>query len=189
MAEGGLRERSKARRRTAIIRAVYRLFAERGYDATTIADAAEVALCTVAMYFPSKQDIALSRFSESADTLTRRAGPPRSRRDGDAGCRPVAARQGRRAGGDGRSGSGDAACSRPTPSCAPCGRRGWPRPSARPPRPSPGTPVHTRRLWARIATAAASAIVIELGDSFPGSDREQAIITAMQFLEAGIATL
>ena len=66
MAEIGLRERSKARRRAAIIRAAYELFAERGYDATTVADiaeAAEVAPRTVAMYFPAKQDIALSRFA------------------------------------------------------------------------------------------------------------------------------
>jgi len=69
----GLRERSKARRQEAIVRAAYRLFADRGYDATTVADiaaAAEVAPRTVAMYFPSKQDIALSRFSQAADELT-----------------------------------------------------------------------------------------------------------------------
>jgi AcrR family transcriptional regulator len=71
--ELGLRERSKARRKDAIIRAAYRLFAERGYDATTVADiaaAAEVAPRSVAMYFPSKQDIALSRFGEAAGKLT-----------------------------------------------------------------------------------------------------------------------
>ncbi len=39
-ADGGLRERSKARRREAIIRAALELFADRGYDATTIADIA-----------------------------------------------------------------------------------------------------------------------------------------------------
>src|ERR1700735_659292 len=73
MAEIGLRERSKARRRAAIIRAAYELFAERGYDATTVADiaeAAEVAPRTVAMYFPAKQDIALSRFSDGVASLT-----------------------------------------------------------------------------------------------------------------------
>src|ERR1700684_2679518 len=70
----GLRERSKARRRAAIIRAALELFADRGYDATTIADiaaAAEVAPRTVAMYFPSKQDIAMARFGQVADELTR----------------------------------------------------------------------------------------------------------------------
>jgi len=61
------------RRRAAIIRAALELFAERGYDATTIADiaaAADVAPRTVAMYFPSKQDIAMSRFTQSIDELT-----------------------------------------------------------------------------------------------------------------------
>ncbi len=73
MPEVGLRERSKTRRRAAIIRAAYELFAEHGYDATTIADiaeAAEVSPRTVAMYFPAKQDIALSRFSDGVASLT-----------------------------------------------------------------------------------------------------------------------
>ena len=71
--EPGLRERNKKLRQDAVVRAAYRLFAERGYDATTVADiaaAAEVAPRTVAMYFPSKQDIALSRFGEAADEVT-----------------------------------------------------------------------------------------------------------------------
>jgi AcrR family transcriptional regulator len=73
MVEEGLRERSKARRRAAVTRAAFELFAERGYDATTVADIAaraEVAPRTVAMYFRSKQDMALSRFGEAADRLT-----------------------------------------------------------------------------------------------------------------------
>jgi hypothetical protein len=73
MTQTGLRERSKARRQAAIIRAAYELFAERGYDATTVADiaeAAEVAPRTVAMYFPAKQDIALSRFSDGVASLS-----------------------------------------------------------------------------------------------------------------------
>ena len=83
MPEAGLRERSKARRRAAIIRAAYELFAERGYHATTIADiaeAAEVSPRTVAMYFPAKQDIALSRFSDGVASLT---GAIRDRRPGE----------------------------------------------------------------------------------------------------------
>ena len=70
--EIGLRERSKARRRAAILRAAYQLFAERGYDATTVADiaaAAEVAPRTIALYFPAKQDIALSRFDAALEDL------------------------------------------------------------------------------------------------------------------------
>jgi AcrR family transcriptional regulator len=72
MATGGLRERSKTRRREAIQRTAYALFAERGYAATTIADiaeAAEVAPRTVTLYFPSKQDLALSTWQDFADRL------------------------------------------------------------------------------------------------------------------------
>ena len=53
----GLRERSKARRRALIIQTAMRLFAERGYTHTTVADiaeAAELAPRTVAGYFPTK---------------------------------------------------------------------------------------------------------------------------------------
>ncbi|WP_159674758.1 TetR/AcrR family transcriptional regulator [Streptomyces mexicanus] len=67
------RERSKARRREAIRRAGMRLFAEQGYDGTTIADiaaAADVAPRTVSLYFPSKHDIALSVPDEIASRLT-----------------------------------------------------------------------------------------------------------------------
>ncbi|MBH0777773.1 TetR/AcrR family transcriptional regulator [Nocardia bovistercoris] len=59
----GLRERSRARRRRAIEAAALRLFAEKGYDATTvaqIAEAAEVSARTVTLYFPSKLDMAMS---------------------------------------------------------------------------------------------------------------------------------
>lgn len=55
----GLRERSKARRRRHILHTALRLFAERGYDKTSIADiadAADVAPRTVTGYFPSKLD-------------------------------------------------------------------------------------------------------------------------------------
>ncbi|HEY0573756.1 MAG TPA: helix-turn-helix domain-containing protein [Pseudonocardia sp.] len=73
MTELGLRERSKARRRAAIVRAAFTLFAERGYHATTVADiaeAAEVAPRTIPLYFASKQDIALSRFTAFAERVT-----------------------------------------------------------------------------------------------------------------------
>jgi AcrR family transcriptional regulator len=58
----GLRERNKERRRSTILNCAYQLFAERGYQATTIADiaaAADIAPRTVSLYFPSKQDIVL----------------------------------------------------------------------------------------------------------------------------------
>ncbi|SBT93736.1 transcriptional regulator, TetR family [Streptomyces sp. DI166] len=72
MMSEGLRERSKARRREAILRAAYELFAERGFEATTIADiaaAAEVSPRTVTLYFPSKLELATSQFDEFADRL------------------------------------------------------------------------------------------------------------------------
>ena len=55
----GLRERSKAQRRRHILHTALSLFAERGYDRTSIADiadAAEVAPRTVTGYFPTKLD-------------------------------------------------------------------------------------------------------------------------------------
>lgn len=72
MKSEGLRERSKARRREAILRAAYELFADHGFEATTIADiaaAAEVSPRTVTLYFPSKLELATSHFDAAADRL------------------------------------------------------------------------------------------------------------------------
>lgn len=69
----GLRERSRARRRSEIERAALRLFAEHGYDGTTVAqvaEAAEVSPRTVSLYFPSKLDLALSYIADSARRLS-----------------------------------------------------------------------------------------------------------------------
>jgi AcrR family transcriptional regulator len=77
MAEG-LRERKKARTREAILREAFRLFRERGYDATTveqIAEAAEVSPATFFRYFPSKEHlVTLDRFPPLAEALA--AQPP-----------------------------------------------------------------------------------------------------------------
>ncbi|MER6677442.1 TetR family transcriptional regulator [Streptomyces sp. NPDC000983] len=72
MTGDSLRERSKARRREAILTAAYELFAERGFDATSIADIAEVAEVsprTVTLYFPSKLELAMAHFTEFVDHL------------------------------------------------------------------------------------------------------------------------
>jgi AcrR family transcriptional regulator len=65
----GLRERARARRRALIQMTAMRLFAERGYDATTITDvaaAAEVSRRSVLLYFPAKADLALAWGDEMA---------------------------------------------------------------------------------------------------------------------------
>src|SRR5579872_223505 len=70
---GGLRERAKARRRADILRAAYRLFAEQGFEETTIAEvaeAAEVSARTVTLYFPSKLEMALDRAEAMAHRLS-----------------------------------------------------------------------------------------------------------------------
>lgn len=69
----GLRERTKAKRRALIQRTAMRLFAERGFEQTTladIADEAEVAVRTVTGYFPSKLDLAMSFADGIAARLT-----------------------------------------------------------------------------------------------------------------------
>jgi AcrR family transcriptional regulator len=56
----GLRERKKRQTRDTIARAALQLFAERGYEETTladIADAANVSKRTIFAYFESKEDI------------------------------------------------------------------------------------------------------------------------------------
>jgi len=61
--EPRLRERKKLRTRAALVAASQRLFAERGYAATTledICDAAEVALPTLFRYFETKAHLALA---------------------------------------------------------------------------------------------------------------------------------
>ncbi|MGN6687502.1 MAG: TetR family transcriptional regulator [Actinomycetales bacterium] len=72
MSDSSLRERGKARRRDAIERAALRLFAERGFEETTVAEVAElaeVAPRTVSLYFPTKLDLALAHMDEGAERL------------------------------------------------------------------------------------------------------------------------
>ena len=58
----GLRERKKAKTRALIQEHALRLFREKGYDATSIAEiaeAAEVSPTTVVRYFPAKTDLVI----------------------------------------------------------------------------------------------------------------------------------
>src|SRR5690242_19011631 len=68
----GMRERKKQQTREALRRAAWELFAERGYDATTLADIAEaagVSTRTIFAYFPSMEDIVFCEFESMQESL------------------------------------------------------------------------------------------------------------------------
>jgi AcrR family transcriptional regulator len=79
MSEPGIRQRKKQRTRQALRQAAMKLFLERGFDATTIADitaAADVAPRTFFSYFQTKEDVVLDevaqRFDQAHKTLQQR---------------------------------------------------------------------------------------------------------------------
>src|SRR3954467_502776 len=79
----GLRERKKEQTRRAIEDAAFRLFDERGYSATTVADiaeAADIAPRTFFAYFPSKEAVVFADFDEVFGALEARM---RDRPDGE----------------------------------------------------------------------------------------------------------
>jgi len=70
----GLRERKKQRTQETIVTVALELFAERGYQQTTvaeIAEAAEVSKGTVFAYFPSKEDIVFADTAPVCEDLLR----------------------------------------------------------------------------------------------------------------------
>lgn len=77
----GRRERKKRQTREAIAKTALRLFAERGYDAVTVAEvaaAADVAVTTVFNYFKTKEDLFFGAFTPPTEILAARlhARPP-----------------------------------------------------------------------------------------------------------------
>ncbi|WP_030442234.1 TetR/AcrR family transcriptional regulator [Actinoplanes subtropicus] len=70
----GLREEKKARTRAALVGAAERLFAEKGYDGTTVADiaaAAGVSTRTFFGYFRAKEDVLFAGADERLAALAR----------------------------------------------------------------------------------------------------------------------
>jgi AcrR family transcriptional regulator len=74
----GLRERKKLKTRQSIQREAFRLFAEKGYEATSvdqIAAAAEISPSTFFRYFPTKEDVVLTEEYDPMLAVALRARP------------------------------------------------------------------------------------------------------------------
>ncbi|WP_283136701.1 TetR family transcriptional regulator [Rhizohabitans arisaemae] len=76
----GLREQRKLRTRRTLMEVALRLFEERGYEATTVAEisaAAEVSPATFFNYFPSKEDVIFADRLLQGEVPARFLGEPR----------------------------------------------------------------------------------------------------------------
>lgn len=83
----GLRERKRERTRAALVDAGRRLFEERGYDGTTVADiaaAAEIGTRTFFAYFESKEELLFPASDQRVDTALRAIA---GRREGETPAR------------------------------------------------------------------------------------------------------
>ena len=186
----GLRERGKARRRDAIIRAAYTLFAERGYDTTTVSDiaaAAEVSPRTVAMYFPSKQDIALSRFTAAADSLTADIRARGGQRVTDVLARWLHDEH-KRTGPDTKQLALRMFAANPELNALRTARMAEAI-DAGAAAVAEETGLAADSPGPRMTAVAAAAMLIEISDLMPGEERDGAVATLVAFLEAGIGTL
>ncbi|HEX2039175.1 MAG TPA: helix-turn-helix domain-containing protein [Acidimicrobiales bacterium] len=82
MAERSLRQRKKDRTRARLIEVSQRLFAEQGYDATTleqICDEAEVSVPTLLAYFESKERLALTPDYDTLEAFRAQVDDPERR--------------------------------------------------------------------------------------------------------------
>jgi len=71
----GLRQSKKQRTRQRIVNVARRLFGERGYHATTVADIAAgsgISVPTLFKYFPSKEEILFSDYPDRRESIRRR---------------------------------------------------------------------------------------------------------------------
>jgi AcrR family transcriptional regulator len=85
-ADDSLRSRKKAKTHRAIENAALELFAEQGYDATTleqIADRAQVSITTIYRFFPSKAHVLLGDRAAEASVLRAIADGPANESDFD----------------------------------------------------------------------------------------------------------
>ena len=78
----GLRERKKIKLRRSVQREALRLFAEQGYEDTTveqIADAADISTTTFYRYFPTKEDVVLDDDYDRSPSTSSPAATTKSR--------------------------------------------------------------------------------------------------------------